>query len=156
MVDVLISLLQKLFKFKEANAIPRAAVLNAQIKYEENLIQIRATRPKLFHSYIRNRKLDRPRVGPLLVNGKLTDDPNFMVNVFVKAFSLVFVVESSLNPFSHQMFDQFWILRLQYGILDFWAKTGSWNLFNTGGQNRLPDCLIFHILISCPHYFCSS
>ena len=79
-------------------------VLNAQIKYEENLIQLRPTKPKLFHSYIRNRKLDRPRVGSLVVNGDLSDNPITMTNVFVEAFASVFVVEPSLNPYPHQMY----------------------------------------------------
>ena len=78
-------------------------VLKAQIKYEENLIQLRPTKPKLFHFYIRNIKLDRPRVGFLMVNGDLSDDPNTMANVFVEAFASVFVVEPSLNPFPHKM-----------------------------------------------------
>ena len=82
-------ILQRFFKFNEVNATLRLVALNAQIKYEENLIQLRPTKPKLFHSYIRNRKLDRPRVGPLMVNGDLSDDPITMANVFVEAFASV-------------------------------------------------------------------
>lgn len=46
-----------------------------------------------------NRKIDRPRVGPSLVNGNLFNDPSIMVDVFVEAF----VAEPSLNPFLHQV-----------------------------------------------------
>lgn len=95
--------LLRLFNFNEANATLRSAVLKAQINYEENLIQSRSTRPKLFYSYIRSKKQDRPRVGPLMINDELSDDPNSMANTFVDAFASVFVTESPLNPFRHQL-----------------------------------------------------
>ncbi|XP_050723119.1 uncharacterized protein LOC127001915 [Eriocheir sinensis] len=95
--------LQKLFKFNETNAILWASALTTQINYEDRLIQLRSVKPKLFHSYIRNKKVDRPKVGPLMINGNLTDDPDCMADSFAKAFASVFVVESSNNVFPHQV-----------------------------------------------------
>ena len=56
-------------------------------------------RPRLFHSFMRNRKLDRPRVGPLMVNGEFCDDPNTIANAFVEAFSPLFYSVSCVNVF---------------------------------------------------------
>ncbi len=54
---------------------------------------------------LRNKKVARPTVGPLLVNQTLTDDPTSMANSFVRAFASVFLVPDVINPFPHQQCD---------------------------------------------------
>lgn len=133
--------LQKLYKFNEINATLRSEVLNAQIKYEENLAENRATKPKLFHSYIRNRKLDRPRVGPLRVDGELSDDPNIMANAFVEAFSSVFVIESALDPSPHQVC-QGNISSVQFHPVNVEAQLKALDVDSAMGPDRLHPRLL--------------
>ena len=95
--------LQKLFLFNAANEALRQSVIESQREYEQYLARQRKTRPKLFHAYIRKKKKARPTVGPLLVNGTLSDDPQIMSNKFVEAFASVYVDEILDNPSPHQL-----------------------------------------------------
>ena len=62
------------------------------------------SQPKLFHSYIKHRKVCRPSIGPIkLPNGDITDDSLSMANCFVHSFASVFRTEILAHPFLHQI-----------------------------------------------------
>ena len=95
--------LQALFEFRQLNENLKNHTYLLQVEYEENLISQRSTKPKLFHSYIRNKKTSRPKVGPILMNGVLSDSPCEMSEVFVDAFASVFVANVTGVPYPHQV-----------------------------------------------------
>ena len=66
--------------------------INSQKGYEKSLASQISINPKLFHSYLKYRKVGRPNIDPLrLPSDELTDDPYFMGEHFVNSFSSVFV-----------------------------------------------------------------
>ena len=90
-------------RFRRCNDLVKSYALNSQITYEKCIVEQLKSNPKLFHSYIKHKKVSRPTVGPIRTpNGELTDDPQTMANCFVEAFSSVFVNGSPSNPSSHQ------------------------------------------------------
>lgn len=94
--------LQALYRFNTKNLELKYLMLNRRIDYEVGLLNQYKEKPKLFHAYIRGKKTCRPKVGPLSLHGELVDCPAIMAEMFVDAFSSVFVPESPPNPFPHQ------------------------------------------------------
>ena len=79
---------------------------SSQIEYEKKIGNQINTQPKLFHSYIKHRRVGRPAVGPIkLPDDSLTDEPLTMANCFAEAFSSVFDNSVLSNPFPHQVND---------------------------------------------------
>ena len=77
--------------FACANSAIKNFALNSQIQYEREISQQLAVTPKLFHSYVRHKRVSRPSIGPLrLSDGTLTDDPLAMANTFAYSFASVF------------------------------------------------------------------
>ena len=92
--------------FSDLNKQVRRFSVASQAEFEESLVLQSKDRPKLLHSYIRNKKKGRPSVGPIkLSSGQLTDDPAVMVECFASSFSSVYTRECPNNPFPHQTFD---------------------------------------------------
>ena len=61
--------------------------------------------PKLFHAYIRHKKVGRTSVGPLsLASGELSDSPHDMSESFSQAFSSVYTSQNPPNPAPFQQF----------------------------------------------------
>ena len=80
--------------------------LNTLKQYEESLAVKLKSNPKLFQSYIKHKKVNRPTTGPIILNdGKLCDDPTGMATCFVNSFASVYQLSSPLNPSPHQMCD---------------------------------------------------
>ena len=91
--------------FSGINREVRTFAFRSQCDYETNLIDRARDNPKLLHSYIRNKKVCRPTVGPLLTtSGQLTDSPAAMAELFASSFASVFSTEIPLNPFPHQVY----------------------------------------------------
>ena len=77
--------------------------VQSQKDYELSISRQVNTQPKLFHSYIKHRKVCRPSIGPIkLPNGQITDDPVVMANNFVLSFARVFNSEILSQPKPHQ------------------------------------------------------
>ena len=75
-----------------------------QSDYEEKLAVRLATAPKLFHSYLRERKVGCPAVGPLKTSdGTTVHDYSQMSNVFATAFSAVFVPDTTVDPHPYEV-----------------------------------------------------
>ena len=78
--------------------------INSQKRYESSLGEQISFNPKLFHAYIKHRKIGRPTIGPLrLGDGSLSDDPIIMATCFAESFSSVFNSEVPNNPYPHQI-----------------------------------------------------
>jgi hypothetical protein len=92
-------------EFNQLNYTYRNFVLTSRIRYETNLLE-RVDLRKLFHAYIRSKKVGRPSVGPLaLPGGEFVDDPGLMAETFVTSFSSVFVPAVPVDPEPHQHFE---------------------------------------------------
>lgn len=92
--------------FSAVNRELRGYAVKQQSDYERSLIDRSAENPKLLHSYIRNKKVGRPTVGPLLLQqDNLTDDAATMAELFASSFSSVFTSLSPSHPSPHRMFD---------------------------------------------------
>ena len=77
--------------FCNINCQVKNFTIQSQKNYEKSIAAQLSESPKLFHSYIKNRKTNRPVVGPLrLNNGGVNDDPLTMANCFVDQFASVF------------------------------------------------------------------
>ena len=93
-------------EFSRANDDIKRFKRDARCEYELQLLDNLINRPKCFHSYLRSRKVDKPGIGPILVDGDLTDDPMSMAECFVRSFAGVLdgaVVP--LHPQAHQLSD---------------------------------------------------
>ena len=74
-----------------------------QSEYEQRLIDLLPDAPKIFHSYLRQRKTGCPSVGPLkLADGSLSYENVDMSEEFVSAFSSVFVSHAPVDPHPFQ------------------------------------------------------
>ena len=92
--------------FQSLNKRYRNFTVSCQSDYEENIVFRSKENPKLLHSYIRNKKVGRPTVGPIRVDsGRLTDTPEEMVEVFASSFVSVYTHQTPPNPYPYQRFD---------------------------------------------------
>jgi hypothetical protein len=100
-----VRVLEALENYKEVNFRYRNFEVFSRCNYEESLIRRINVAPKLFHSYIRHKKVSRPTVGPLkLPCGRLVVDSIEMAEVFAQTFSSVYVTEDPINPAILQFF----------------------------------------------------
>ena len=83
--------------------------VRSQCNYESSLIGRSQDNPKLLHSYIRNKKIGRPTVGPLQMRpGQLTDDAASMAELFAMSLLPLFTqlpphLTLTLSPTSSSM-----------------------------------------------------
>ena len=62
--------------------------------------------PKLFHSYIRNKKIGCPAIDPLkLRNGNTVSDPGGLAEYLADTFSCIYTSSAPLLPAAHQVSD---------------------------------------------------
>ena len=94
-----------LASFKACLASAQSNVRSQRVSYEERLGANSAMEPKKFHKYIRELKHARPSVGPLLIDGVLSDDPTLMSEALVGAFSSVFDPIYPPDTYPHQVSD---------------------------------------------------
>ena len=91
-------------EFCTCNRRYKSYAVDSQISYEKSVASQLGSKPKLFHSYIRHRKVGKPKVGPLrTATGDLTDDPADMAAAFSYSFAGVFNPRLPLNPKPHQV-----------------------------------------------------
>ena len=87
---------QALSAFNAANADIHSFQVRSQANYESSLILRMKEKPKLFHAYIRHKKVGRTSAGPLrLTSG---DSPQDMAESFSQAFSSVYTSHRLPNP----------------------------------------------------------
>ena len=90
-------------RFTTANNNIKNFAIDSQKNYEANIAMQLKTDPKLFHSYLRHRRVDRPTIGPLKTSdGDITDNPLEMAEQFAQSFKSVFSTGTLNNPAPHQ------------------------------------------------------
>ena len=90
-------------EFMSANILVKNFAIQSQSEYEKSICRQMKTNPKLFHSYIRHKRVGRPTVGPIrLQDDSITDDPAAMAEQFVLSFGSVFSAHTPANPAPHQ------------------------------------------------------
>ena len=80
--------------------------LSSKSTYELDLLHSFTQHPRRLHSYLRSQKTNRPRVGPLLAQDELSDDPGIMSECLVDAFAEVLCASPPLLAHAHQIADQ--------------------------------------------------
>ena len=77
--------------------------IDSQISYERKISDQIGSNPKLFHSYLKHRKVGKPSIGPIkLQDGTLTDDPQLMADCFASSFASVFIADTPDDPVQNQ------------------------------------------------------
>ena len=90
--------------FTNANNNIKYFSMNAQMEYERDTVNQLSTAPKLFHSYVRHRRVGRPSLGPLkMQDGTLTDDPRTMANLFAISFAGVYDSSVPRDQYPHAL-----------------------------------------------------
>ena len=91
-------------RFSDSNQQIKSYSVNSQRNYEGTLAQQIKKSPKLFHAYLKHRRVGRPSVGPLkMSDGTLIDDPKLMSECFANAFSEVFSSSVPSAPAPNQI-----------------------------------------------------
>ena len=90
--------------FKDINEEIRDFAMKSQMDYECGVAEQISSNPKLFHSYLKHRKVGSPTVGPIKLtpSDELTDDPYAMASCFGRSFASVFNSEVLNNQMPHQ------------------------------------------------------
>ena len=107
--------------------------------YESNLAA--SGDSKRFHAYLRQKKVNRSTVGPLLVQGSWYDDNRVMANHLADYFSSVFVKEDLSYPQPHQVsnsqfvFKDLTLSEIVKALLNFKQSPGC-------GPDELPNILL--------------
>ena len=92
--------------FTEVNNRLRTFAKDSQKDYEKKVAAQLKTNPKLFHGYLRHRRVGRPTIGPLkLSDNSISDDPKTMAQCFMQSFAGVFTDVPPQNPAPNQMFE---------------------------------------------------
>ena len=92
--------------FVSINSQIQKFAIDSQIGYERKISEQIGSNPKLFHSYLKHRKVGKPSIGPIkLQDGTLTDDPQLMADRFASSFASVFITDTPDNPVHNQFCD---------------------------------------------------
>ena len=91
--------------FVQSNKNIKAFKNASRCSYELELVSNIKTKPKMFHSYLRSHKTNRPTVGPLKINNTVVDDEATMAEDFVSAFASVLTPHLPPLPHMHQHCD---------------------------------------------------
>lgn len=92
--------------FQDVNYQFRNFVITKQAEYEASIVESLTHNTKIFHAYIRQKKVGKPRIGPLKTDdGQAINDAKSMANIFGAAFSSVYVREAPDCPEPHQIYD---------------------------------------------------
>ena len=84
--------------FQEVNASYRSFFCRSVVAYEQSLAVDLKANSKLFHKYVRSKKVGNPSVGPLKVGNDFTSDCFEMAEVLAGGFASVYSVRSILKP----------------------------------------------------------
>ena len=97
-----------LHSFLGLNKQCRYFSVRSRALYEDSLVSRSAENPKLLHNYIRNKKVGRLVVGPIMLpSGELSDDAGLMAETLADSFSAVYTKHLPNSPAQHQVFDGF-------------------------------------------------
>ena len=92
----------KWHNFQQVNARIKNFKISSRCQYETELLENLNQNPKRLHSYLRQQKTTRPKIGPLNCDGEMTDSPFEMAEYFVSSFYNVLTSNVPPNPHTHQ------------------------------------------------------
>ncbi len=129
------------------NTTYRNLFVKSQIDYENSLSAKSDYSPKIFHKYIRGKKVGTPSVGSLRQeNGDLTADCAEMAELFAASFSSVYTTQDQNSPFPHQV-SNYTINDVDVSLKDVQNRLLSLDIHSSLGPDGLHPCL----LKSCPN-----
>ena len=117
--------------------------------YEQSLASNFKTNSKLFHKYIRSKKVGNPSVGPMKVDNGFTTDCFRMAEVFADSFASVYSQRDLVEAFPHQQTTanpDMYLDRVPITIGDVAKVLMALDLNSSMGPDGLHPCL----LKSCP------
>lgn len=131
--------------FQTVNFQYRNFTLTKQAEYEASIVDNFLHNSKVLHSYIRQKKVGKPRVGPIMSdNGNVINQAEDMANIFAAAFSSVYVQGIPDHPEPHQTFDG------SIGCIDITLDSVMAVLSELDVSSSMgPDELHPHLLKSC-------
>ena len=92
-----------LASFQEINCSFRGFYNREVISYEQSVAADLKTNSKLFHKYIRSKKVGNPSVGPLKSGSQFVTGCEEMAEILADGFSSVYSTQDLVNPFPHQL-----------------------------------------------------
>ena len=130
--------------FTAANNNVKNFAIDSQKAYEANIARRLSTEPKLFHSYLRHRRVGRPTIGPLkTADGDVTDNPLEMAEQFVKSFKSVFATGTLNNPAPHQV-SMSVLPEVEISILEVQQELVSLDVNSCMGADEIHPRLLSH------------
>ena len=130
--------------YSQSNSDIKNYKISTRIDYELELLQDIDRNPKRFHSYLKHFKTSRPRVGPIMTDDHLSDDPTIMAECFADAFYAVLNPVIIHPPYNHQE-TQTTISNVEFSLSD--VKSVLSSLKSAGSMG--PDCIHPCLLKSC-------
>ena len=129
--------------FMVVNSRYRNFARDSQSNYERKLAGLLAEAPKIFHSYLRERKVGCPSVGPLrgASDGRMITNGLEMSNEFAEAFSDVFISTDPEFPADHQLSASS-MLPFEISYLDVLEVLKSTNVSSSPGPDGVHPLLL--------------
>jgi len=135
-----------LAEYDRLNSQFRNFHIHVQIEHESALIDRFRESSKFFHSYIRNKKVGCPSVGPLrLPDGCLTDDSAEMAELFADGFVSVYSDDHFHDSAPHQVFHGH-LAHIEFSLEEVSRRLSELDVDSAMG----PDGLHPRLLKCCP------
>ena len=125
--------------FKELNVQYKSNVIQAVSNYENTLVS--SGDSKRLHGYLRQKKVERPTIGPLLVDGSWIDDCKAMSDCLADCFSSVFVSGVPSHPQPHQVSDTQFVFH-DFTINDVLFCLNNLKLTASCGPDGIPSIVL--------------
>lgn len=114
----------------------------AQARYEQSLILRSVENPKLFHAYVKGKKVGRPGVGPVtLPSGEISDNPTEMTECFASSFASVYNRHAPADPSPHQICDSR-LSTFRFTVDDVLKILLSLDASSAMGSDRIHPCFL--------------
>ena len=94
--------------------------------------------PKRLHGYLRQKKVDRPKIGPLLADGVYIEDYAGIANHLANQFTSVLTHDGGTPPYPHQISNSRFVLR-DFTVDDVLAALNKLKLSPSSGPDGLPS-----------------
>ena len=126
---------------------------SSRYQYEINLLDDLDQNPKKFHWYLRQQKSDRPKVGPLMCEGTLTDDPLEMAEQLVTSYHQVLTQFVPPDPHNHQT-SNYTLSAIDFTIHDVDRALSALDPSSSMGPDLVHPILLktCHTAVSLPLY----
>ena len=130
--------------FQQHNLLFRRFFNDAVVSYEQSLAANLKENCKLFHKYVRSKKVGNPSVGPLRSEGCLVSDFAGMAEVLAGSFSSVYSARQTFDPVHSRMlaFDVALISSVPISIDAVRSVLSSLDVNSSMGPDGIHPCLL--------------